>query len=88
MCGISGILSWSEIPDRKILEKMNNSLTHRGPDAQGIHVEGALGLAHRRLSVIDLTKAANQPLADGTWLFCFTLYCYIFNNTFILKELV
>ena len=87
MCGISGILSWSEIPDRKILERMNNSLTHRGPDAQGIHIEGALGLAHRRLSVIDLTKDANQPLADVTGQYWIAYNGEIYNYKAIRKEL-
>ena len=87
MCGISGIFSWSELPDRKILEKMNNSLTHRGPDAQGIHIEGPLGLAHRRLSVIDLAETSNQPMADVTGQYWITYNGEIYNYKIIRKEL-
>ncbi len=67
MCSIAGIISPD--PDQAapaILERMNKLLSHRGPDAhgyytnqqQGVHV----GLAHNRLSIIDLTSAAAQPL--------------------------
>jgi asparagine synthase (glutamine-hydrolysing) len=47
---------------------MTASLTHRGPDANGIHIEEGVGLGHRRLSIIDLSPAGNQPMSneDGT----------------------
>ncbi|MHC4880853.1 MAG: asparagine synthase (glutamine-hydrolyzing), partial [Planctomycetota bacterium] len=50
------------------LRAMNDTLTHRGPDAAGIHVDRNVGVAHRRLSIIDVTDGANQPLfnEDGT----------------------
>ena len=87
MCGISGILSWSQPPDRGVLKNMNDSLAHRGPDAEGIHINGPLGLAHRRLSVIDLTKAANQPLADITGQYWITYNGEIYNFKAIRQEL-
>jgi len=62
MCGIAGILSLS---NKKIFEKelklMNETAKHRGPDAEGYFLEDNIGLAHRRLSIIDLNKNANQP---------------------------
>jgi asparagine synthase (glutamine-hydrolysing) len=69
MCGIAGIFqgrSRREI-DRGLLERMGNSLFHRGPDAGGVHVEPGLGLVHRRLSIIDLSTG-QQPLynEDGS----------------------
>jgi asparagine synthase (glutamine-hydrolysing) len=50
---------------------MTHVVAHRGPDAEGLHVEGPIGLGHRRLSIIDLSKAAHQPITneDGSlWL--------------------
>src|SRR5258706_625585 len=63
MCGIAGILDPRDrrIPDRGVLERMNASIHRRGPDAFGFHVEPGVGLAHRRLSIIDLSGGA-QPL--------------------------
>jgi asparagine synthase (glutamine-hydrolysing) len=61
MCGITGFINkgWS----RANLEKMNCCLAHRGPDASGYFEDpsSGLGLGHRRLSIIDLSEAANQP---------------------------
>lgn len=63
MCGIAGIFDGagrSEI-DRRLLERMNAAQFHRGPDEGGVHVEPGVGLAHRRLSIIDLSTG-QQPL--------------------------
>lgn len=68
MCGIAGILDTRERPaDAAVLKRMCDQLAHRGPDAEGFHVRGPVGLGHRRLSIIDLAGGA-QPLAneDGT----------------------
>ena len=45
---------------------MTNAIAHRGPDAQGFYDEPAIALGHRRLSIIDLSVAANQPFIDPT----------------------
>ncbi|OGV57064.1 MAG: asparagine synthase (glutamine-hydrolyzing) [Lentisphaerae bacterium GWF2_52_8] len=64
MCGIAGILNIDGVPaDREILAAMNAAQLHRGPDSDGIFCDGALGLAHRRLSIIDLSGGA-QPLCN------------------------
>src|SRR5215469_11248323 len=65
MCGIAGILSADPAQisaDR--LKKMTTALAHRGPDGEEtwISASGLAGLAHRRLSVIDLTPAGAQPM--------------------------
>jgi len=44
---------------------MNDSMSHRGPDASSIAINGPLILGHRRLSIIDLSKSANQPMSDN-----------------------
>lgn len=70
MCGICGWVSNQKV-DRSILETMIGALQHRGPDAQGIKVMGNVGLGHSRLSIIDLSEAANQPMSnedDTIWL--------------------
>ena len=63
MCGITGIFDsrGRRDIDRGLLERMNQSLFHRGPDEAGVHLEPGVGLAHRRLSIIDLSTG-QQPL--------------------------
>lgn len=63
MCGLAGIFD-SRYPrpiDRDLLAAMTDSLSHRGPDGAGYHVEEGIGLGHRRLSIIDLA-GGHQPL--------------------------
>lgn len=63
MCGITGVFDTrgkAEI-SRPLLDRMNQSLLHRGPDAGGLHLEPGVGLGHRRLSIIDLSSG-QQPL--------------------------
>ncbi len=61
MCGIAGYFSPEGRFKKQDLETLTNSLAHRGPDAAGYFYENAIGLGHRRLSIIDLSEAANQP---------------------------
>ena len=63
MCGIAGIFDTREARhvDASLLERMNQSQFHRGPDDGGVHIEPGVGLAHRRLSIIDLSNG-HQPL--------------------------
>ena len=69
MCGIAGIFDLRERRpiNRALLEAMNQTQLHRGPDEAGVHLEPGVGLAHRRLSIIDLSSG-QQPLfnEDGT----------------------
>jgi asparagine synthase (glutamine-hydrolysing) len=69
MCGIVGIVDLlDERPvDRALLERMNGTQAHRGPDGDGFHLEPGVGFGHRRLSIIDL-EGGKQPLynEDGT----------------------
>jgi asparagine synthase (glutamine-hydrolysing) len=76
VCGICGVVSRDrEVVSRPRLERMNGELHHRGPDDAGVWIGGAgdvvAGLAHRRLSIIDLSAAGHQPMTgeDGSlWL--------------------
>jgi len=65
MCGICGIYNKgsTEISENRII-KMRDIMYSRGPDDAGIYVKEHIGLGHRRLSIIDLTKAAHQPIAN------------------------
>lgn len=70
MCGISGKLYFDErrTVTRNELTAMSDTLRHRGPDGEGVWLNGNVGLAHRRLSIIDLRSVAGQPMSneDGT----------------------
>ncbi|RME94828.1 MAG: asparagine synthase (glutamine-hydrolyzing) [Bacteroidetes bacterium] len=61
MCRIVGILRRDDPVDQVVLTRMRDTMTHGGPDAAGLWIEGQIGLAQRRLSIIDLTERANQP---------------------------
>jgi asparagine synthase (glutamine-hydrolysing) len=65
MCGICGI-AYSDrhrSVDRSSIEAMMSTLVHRGPDDCGIHLDGCVGLGHRRLSIVDV-EGGHQPLAN------------------------
>ncbi len=66
MCGINGIygLKDSSIAKQKVLA-MNNRMSHRGPDDEGIFVDENIALGHRRLSIIDLSSAGHQPMQSN-----------------------
>lgn len=70
MCGISGILYYdtSRQVENALLQRMIRSLRHRGPDDSGHWRQGNIGLAHTRLSIIDLSPLGHQPMSneDGT----------------------
>ena len=64
MCGIAGIFSFSSLVNKEEIKLMTDSLRHRGPDGEGCWINDAktIGLGHRRLSIIDLSYAAAQPM--------------------------
>ncbi|MGI8995951.1 MAG: asparagine synthase (glutamine-hydrolyzing), partial [Pyrinomonadaceae bacterium] len=70
MCGINGIAFSSRAGrrvDAGVLTRMRDVITHRGPDDEGLFIDGAVGLGHRRLSIVDVA-AGHQPMTneDGT----------------------
>ncbi|HOJ86073.1 MAG TPA: hypothetical protein PLN68_04020, partial [Elusimicrobiales bacterium] len=66
MCGICGIFSFkNEKINHGDLKKMNDLLIHRGPDDEGFYVEETVGIAMRRLSIIDL-ESGKQPISNET----------------------
>ena len=74
MCGIAGIVS-SERSLEPILFEMMDSLQHRGPDNNSSYINKNVGLAHTRLSIIDLSEKSNQPLHDSS-----NRYVIVFNG--------
>ena len=74
MCGIAGILDWTDPPSDSttIMTRMLSSLGHRGPDGKGIYVDDRITLGHSRLSIIDL-EGGFQPMSNedqSLWLVC------------------
>jgi asparagine synthase (glutamine-hydrolysing) len=69
MCGIAGRFNFERLRsvDPAVLQAMTDAIRHRGPDADGHYLDGAIGLGHRRLSIIDLSTG-DQPIGneDGT----------------------
>ena len=67
MCGIVGVIRHGEPLTAEMLTAMRDAVAHRGPDDRGVWLsdDGRVGLAHRRLAVIDLSPAGRQPLSDA-----------------------
>jgi asparagine synthase (glutamine-hydrolysing) len=71
MCGICGFLTRAGAPQPENLRSMSGAIAHRGPDGEGAHLDAPVALGHRRLSIIDLSDAASEPMTneDGSlWL--------------------
>lgn len=88
MCGIAGIFDTrgQRDIDRDLLGRMNQSQFHRGPDEGGLHFEPGLGLAHRRLSIIDLSSG-QQPMFNDDKSVCVVFNGEIYNFPALRKEL-
>ncbi|PZR27460.1 MAG: asparagine synthase (glutamine-hydrolyzing) [Citrobacter freundii] len=88
MCGISGFIS-SRL-NKSDLQQMNRAISHRGPDADGFffeeHEKFNLGLAHRRLSIIDLSTSANQPMFSSCGRYVIVFNGEIYNYQDIKRE--
>lgn len=63
MCGISGIIRFNKPVERAEIEQMSSVIAHRGPDGEGIWLDGQVALGHRRLSIIDL-ETGRQPMCN------------------------
>ena len=89
MCGIAGKLFFDS--SRKVapglLARMNRVLAHRGPDDSGIFHDGPVGLAHRRLSIIDLSQAGHQPMSNAAGTLWITYNGEIYNFQELRSEL-
>src|SRR5690349_15982454 len=65
MCGICGIFEYEStgVVTRDLVHRMNQSISHRGPDDEGIYLDSGVGFGHRRLSIIDVA-GGHQPIGN------------------------
>lgn len=83
MCGITGVVHLNgAAAERAVLQRMTDSIAHRGPDGEGHYFDGAVGLGHRRLAIIDLSPGGNQPMAteDGRFVITYNGELYNFRE--------
>jgi asparagine synthase (glutamine-hydrolysing) len=78
MCGIAGYVDLNQQADLSLIEKMNRTMHHRGPDGEGYHLDGPVALGHRRLSIIDIS-GGKQPMADDSERYWITFNGEIYN---------
>lgn len=88
MCGIGGLWFLNGQPvERSLLDGMAALLSRRGPDGQGIHCDGSLGLAHARLAILDRSEAGCQPMTDAEGRYHITYNGEIYNFLELRTEL-
>ncbi len=85
MCGICGIMALGSTPrrtDQELIDRMTDSLAHRGPNDRGTWRDDRISLGHRRLSVIDLSSAGHQPMEneEGTVIIAYNGEVYNFKE--------
>lgn len=79
MCGIAGIISFNSSSSGELqkIHAATDCLSRRGPDDRGVYIDGQVALGHRRLSIIDVSHGAAQPMSDASG-----RYHIIFNGEF------
>jgi asparagine synthase (glutamine-hydrolysing) len=89
MCGIAGMVSFTGQIERSLLQQMSDIMSHRGPDGDGIWTSSdkRIGFSHRRLSIIDLSINANQPMHDRDGRGTIVFNGEIYNSAELRKEL-
>ena len=88
MCGIAGIVKQNSMrAERPLLEHMIGMVNHRGPDAAGFHLSGSVGLAHARLSIIDV-GGGHQPMHNEDKTVWITFNGEIFNYVELREDLI
>jgi asparagine synthase (glutamine-hydrolysing) len=89
MCGITGIFAHNQVGSFYMVNmaKATEALAHRGPDARGSYVDDFVALGHRRLSIIELSYEANQPMKDASGRYRIVYNGEIFNFRLLKAEL-
>ena len=83
MCGIVGVFNVNqETVHRSMLKSMVSKLAHRGPDGQGFFVNNNIGLAHKRLAILDTSDKGTQPMSskNNKWTIVFNGCIYNFSE--------
>jgi asparagine synthase (glutamine-hydrolysing) len=88
MCGIAGFLNFDDRPaDPSLLQRMIRTLSYRGPDGSGVYLSGPVGLAHNRLSIIDIA-GGKQPMSGRQESLWITFNGEIFNFLELREDLI
>lgn len=88
MCGVTGIIHLDEIEvSHSLLKKMTDVLAHRGPNGEGHWIENNVGIGHRRLSIIDLSHAGDQPMVSTDLRYVITYNGEVYNFRELRSEL-
>lgn len=88
MCGIAGVVNYDRPPEPGVVEMMLQRLVHRGPDGDGLWRDEHACLGHRRLSILDLSSNAGQPMIDDSGRFVITFNGEIYNFRSLRQELL
>ena len=82
MCGFTGFITFNQQFTEQDLHSMTDCIAHRGPDSAGFFFNQICGLGHRRLSILDLSEAANQPFysANGRYVMVYNGEVYNFQE--------
>ena len=89
MCGLVGLINFNgENANLNVLKIMTDAIAHRGPDGEGYWIEKNIAFGHRRLAIIDLTDAANQPFRSLDGKFVIVYNGEVYNYLEIKKELM
>lgn len=87
MCGIAGLLSFEDVPDRDLVVRMLARLRHRGPDGSGVYRDRHVALGHTRLAIID-ADGGGQPMSNDDGSLWLTFNGEIFNYVELRDELI
>jgi len=89
MCGITGLFAFKQLGLNQLayLDRAVDSLSKRGPDSRGIFTDQQVGLGHRRLSIIDTSENASQPMTEESGRFTIVFNGEIYNYRELRKQL-
>lgn len=80
MCGICGVIDYSGAAHApEVLKRMTDAIAHRGPDGEGVYIDGPAAFGHRRLAILDLSPAGAQPMLTDDGRYALTYNGEIYN---------
>ena len=89
MCGITGYFNFDGRPAKQTtIKEMTKMLNHRGPDGSGVYLDGSIAFGHTRLSIIDLSEKASQPMVSKCKKYIISYNGEIYNYLELRKELI